>query len=306
MRIEQLSYLIDIAQTQSISKTAQNFYITQQGVSDALKKLEKEVDLELLQRTKYGVILTKNGQFFAEKGKEMVAIHQELLSFAENVQNSKLEQLKGELFVMAHPRIYQHILPSVIQAFLIQCPNVNLKILERTTGETIKAIAQDPKAIGLITVSDDSAYLGKFADHICQGLLTETLFADDLVICAHKNVPFEMPSPLTPEDLDQLPVVTYDFGFITQETPNTILQNKLFISNDIETHRKLVEQGLAIDVMGTFEYQRIFGADKNFLPIPFPTKAKLLHVLAYSEKNLLSPQAEQFICLLKKFNYNQI
>ena len=41
MRIEQLMYLVDIAKTKSFSKTAQNFYITQQGASDAIKKLEK-------------------------------------------------------------------------------------------------------------------------------------------------------------------------------------------------------------------------------------------------------------------------
>lgn len=298
MRIEQLSYIADIAQTQSMSKTAQNFSITQQGVSDALKKLEKEVDLKLFQRTKYGVLLTKNGQFFAEKGKKMVALHQELLAFAENVHNSKLEKLEGDLFVLAHPRIYQHILPSVIQTFFCQCPMVNLRILEQTTSEIQNAITSESNSLGLITGSENIIHSANFND-----LVLEILFADEMVVCVHKDSPLKFQSLLTVDDLNYLPVVTYDFDLAMQKHTNTTLQNKLFISNDVETHRKLVEQGLAVDVMSKFEYQRIFGNDPNFIPIPFPQKEKLLHILLYSKNCPLSPQAEHFIHLLKKFNY---
>ena len=42
MKIEHIFYLNDIAQTHSISQTAQRFFISQQALSIAMKKLEDE------------------------------------------------------------------------------------------------------------------------------------------------------------------------------------------------------------------------------------------------------------------------
>ena len=78
MRIEQLMYLVDIAKTKSFSKTAQNFYITQQGASDAIKKLEKEFNVILFNRTKQGVFLTEIGRSFEETAQEMIALYHTL------------------------------------------------------------------------------------------------------------------------------------------------------------------------------------------------------------------------------------
>ena len=43
MRLEQLKCLVDIAQTGSITGTAQRMYATQQAVSKSIKQLEKEL-----------------------------------------------------------------------------------------------------------------------------------------------------------------------------------------------------------------------------------------------------------------------
>lgn len=42
MKTEQIKYFLDIAQTHSISRTAEHFFISQQAVSDAMKRLEDE------------------------------------------------------------------------------------------------------------------------------------------------------------------------------------------------------------------------------------------------------------------------
>ena len=70
MRIEKLKCLLDIAQTGSISATAQRLYISQQAVSKNIKHLEQELGVEVLVRTKTGVFFNRSrtlGGGFCEK-----------------------------------------------------------------------------------------------------------------------------------------------------------------------------------------------------------------------------------------------
>lgn len=61
MRLEQLKYLIEVANCKSINKAAQNLYITQPALSIAINSLEEELQYPLLKRTKKGVLLTEDG-----------------------------------------------------------------------------------------------------------------------------------------------------------------------------------------------------------------------------------------------------
>lgn len=54
MRLEQLRYLIEIANSKSINKAAHNLYITQPALSIAINSLEEELNYPLLTRTKKG------------------------------------------------------------------------------------------------------------------------------------------------------------------------------------------------------------------------------------------------------------
>ena len=60
MRIEQLRCIVDIAETGSLTATAQRQFITQQAVSKTIKQLEKELDATLLIRTHAGVSFTES------------------------------------------------------------------------------------------------------------------------------------------------------------------------------------------------------------------------------------------------------
>ena len=63
MNSEQLRQLIDISKTGSIRMTAKRLYISQQAVSESMKRLEKELNCILLNRSKNGVTLTDDGKF---------------------------------------------------------------------------------------------------------------------------------------------------------------------------------------------------------------------------------------------------
>ena len=73
MKLEQLVYAVEIANTQSISKAAENLLLSQPGLSTSIKQLEYELGAELFIRTGKGVELTETGSNFISSAKKILA-----------------------------------------------------------------------------------------------------------------------------------------------------------------------------------------------------------------------------------------
>ena len=59
--LDQLKTFYTIVQTGSFKKAANSLYISQPTVSTQIKKLECQLNTQLLQRNKKGIFLTKSG-----------------------------------------------------------------------------------------------------------------------------------------------------------------------------------------------------------------------------------------------------
>lgn len=62
MRIEQLTYLVEISKNTSLNQSSKNLHISYQGLSNAINSLERELGFQVLNRTPKGVTLTPKGQ----------------------------------------------------------------------------------------------------------------------------------------------------------------------------------------------------------------------------------------------------
>ena len=64
MRLQQLIYFEKIIEKGSINEAAKALYLTQPSLSNALKELENEMNVQLLVRNKQGIIPTSEGREF--------------------------------------------------------------------------------------------------------------------------------------------------------------------------------------------------------------------------------------------------
>ena len=62
MEYKQLEYFVKICETHSFSAAARELYVTPQGISKSIDKLEKELGVPLFARTRTGIELTAMGQ----------------------------------------------------------------------------------------------------------------------------------------------------------------------------------------------------------------------------------------------------
>ena len=61
MELRQLKYFVKVAQTLNFSEAARALCVTQSTLSQQIKSLEQELDIELFQRSSHSVSLTESG-----------------------------------------------------------------------------------------------------------------------------------------------------------------------------------------------------------------------------------------------------
>lgn len=142
-----------VSRNKSFSKAAQELYMTQSAVSQAISRLEKELDLQLFYRTSKGVELTAEGNLLNEHVKSALGMIQ--------VAEEKILEFKtlktGELRIGVGDTISRYFLLPFLEKFHQEYPGVNLNILNRTTSEIIKLIKSGKADVGIcnLPVNDD-------------------------------------------------------------------------------------------------------------------------------------------------------
>lgn len=91
MNIQQLRYILDIATTGSISKSAENLHIAQPNLSGMVKSLENEVGISIFKRTSKGVEVTIEGREFLSYAGSIVHQVDELMNTYSGVKKQKLD-----------------------------------------------------------------------------------------------------------------------------------------------------------------------------------------------------------------------
>ena len=104
MRTEQLEYLLETAQSSSISKAGEKLHITQQSLNAALKRLEVELGATLLERNYAGVKLTEQGKVAAKYAEEILKKLDEMKqAVTDYTENEGQDQLRDNLVLYASP-----------------------------------------------------------------------------------------------------------------------------------------------------------------------------------------------------------
>ena len=119
MNIDQLKYLVDLAKTSSMNTTAKRMFISQQALSESMKRLEKELDCTLLTRSQTGVMFTDDGMAVLESAQNMLKHYQVMMDNLE--ARHEKEHVRGKISLGIAPVATGSFLPELLQplAFLV-------------------------------------------------------------------------------------------------------------------------------------------------------------------------------------------
>ena len=146
--LQQLKYVIEVSRSRSISKAAQNLFISQPSLSNAIKELENEIGIVLFLRTNKGIILTTEGSEFLGYARQVV----EQAALLEN-RYSNTQPLQQHFSVSA-----QHY-AFAVSAFVRLLKEYNQEEYEFTLRETktyeiIADVKNLRSEIGILYVND--------------------------------------------------------------------------------------------------------------------------------------------------------
>ncbi len=215
MNLQQMKYVIYIAQYHSISKAARKLFVTQPNLSNAVKELEKELDIQIFERKKSGVSLTKAGAEFVASINPIVE-QVELLE--ENYK--KKNEVKYRLNVACqHSNFAGESMCRLLEQ--LEESTYQVKLLEMKTREILECVEHGLCDIGVLLRIQNNKVLEwelekrKLEFHLLDRL-TPHVFLQD-------NHPLADRELITEEDLKPYPYIRYDQG----------LDNNRFFSEDL-------------------------------------------------------------------------
>lgn len=74
MEIRDLEYFVAVARNESFTRAAREMFISQSSLSEAVRRLERSLGVELFERTQHGVRLTGRGKFFVQRAEAILGL----------------------------------------------------------------------------------------------------------------------------------------------------------------------------------------------------------------------------------------
>lgn len=303
MRIEQLYHFIDLTKTLSITKTANNFYISQQALSESFKKLENEFSIKLFQRTRHGVILTPEGIDFINTANDMINLYEKALNKKSEPDFNPEIPIK----IAVHPRLSSLLIPDVIKNFSIKHPNANISFIEADNDHIFSLLANNNVDFGLIATVKQ-VYLSKpisFRNslNMLEEIDFDLLFESDNVFCTIKNISsFEFHN-----NVQELPLICYEQSLDITNLYNSELsfqthKSTLLFSYIPNVHKKLILNGSANEIISRYEYEKYYKSISNINAYPISNTTSCF-CIAYNSNRKLSFEAQNLFDFIKNSSF---
>lgn len=146
MELRHLRYFVAVAEELHFGHAAQKLGMAQPPLSQQIRRLELELGVQLLQRTKRRVQLTEAGRAFLEEARETLSQADRAIEVAQRAGRGEVGRLAiGFLGAAAYS-----LLPSILIAFRHRYPDVEVELHELKTSELIVALRDRRVQVGFV------------------------------------------------------------------------------------------------------------------------------------------------------------
>ena len=239
MNIQQLRYVVAIANSGTFREAAEKMYVSQPSLSISVRDLEKELGFKIFRRTSSGTFLTRRGMEFYEKAQELV----KGFDVFQN-QYANPEEEKDEFSIASQ---HYDFLPPTITAFSQQYPDYkNFRIFESTTVQILDEVAQGHSEIGIIYLNNQNQK-GIMQRIEKLGLEVIELIPFQTHIYLRECHPLAKKKELVMEDLVDLPTVRFtqekdEYLYYSENFVDTSASSQMFNVTDRATLNGILER----------------------------------------------------------------
>ncbi len=146
MNLNLFKTFVKVVETQNLSKTAEEFGISQPAVTKQIQALEDFYAVLLLERSGRRLKTTEAGETLYQCSKDIIKTMEKTEKAMEEVAESR----KGKLYIGASTIPGQYILPLIIKKFKDKYPNVSLSMDIADTEKVFNQVAERELDIGIV------------------------------------------------------------------------------------------------------------------------------------------------------------
>lgn len=217
MRTNQLKFLIALQHTDSINKASKAMYTTPQNISKAIKQLENEWGVPLVDCSQQGTVLTPAGEEAAIMAQGMLsAIDQFVLKHKSLASTKKTdEEIKGAITIVFSRMSSVVFLGELVLQFNTKYPQIKITTLEHDSGQVLDLVSSQPDYIGVapcIILPNPSPDFLKYQD-LCD---ISPLVDDEMVVLISKKSTLAKQKNISFQKLSKLKLAMYSHGDSSQ------------------------------------------------------------------------------------------
>ena len=174
MNLKQFRYVLTLADEGSFSRAAETLNIKQPSLSQYIKKIEKEVGMELFDRSGGDVRLTNAGRAYIDIGRKMLDLEHQLEGRFSDLATYKTGTIS--IGISAHRSVA--LMPPIVKAFKEIYPGITLRIVERYRAELLEAAEHGEFDLVITTLPINTDVF-----------LFETLFIEENIVATTLSLP---------------------------------------------------------------------------------------------------------------------
>ena len=284
MNLKQLRYFKAVVEQGGFTAAARHLHIAQPAISIAIRKLETELELTLLQRGDRQITATAEG--------EVLLRHADRLLEQANIAELEMAELKGltkgEVRIGIPSMLGSYYFPPILMGFKHRYPELRLSVYEQGTRRLQEMIRAGELDLGVVV-----------ADAPPEDLETRFLTREEMVACVPRDHPFAERPNIDMDEFFSNELVVFKEGYFLREFIDRFSHQSqqepiiAFETNLIPLTKAIVRQGFGI----TTFLRMVLDQDpqQDLMAVPFSEPVFLDLSLAWKKGGYLSRADRAFV-----------
>lgn len=259
--LQQLGYLVALADEGNFRRAAQACFVSQPALSTQIKELERRLGATLIERTPRGALLTPAGRIAAQHARQVLQMVDDLAAAVD----ADGAELTGAVDLGVIPTLAPYILPTVVPVLTRRHPRAELRVRELRTEVLLDELAGGAIDIGLIATSDTPA-----------GVVHQPLAPDPFLLATSEHD--DLADGLEPVSLDALTskaVLLLEDGHCLRDQALDVCrlagasEKSEFRATSLETLRQMVAAGVGVTLLPTLAVKPPVARSRDIRLLPF-------------------------------------
>lgn len=289
MNTETFRIFCDVVHYQSFSRGAEVNNISQSAATQSIHRLEKQLGVQLIDRSKRPFVLTPEGKICYDGFHEILETYDSVVS---RVQASK-SQTGGVIRVAAIYSVGLHDMSKCMREFMKQEPKTKIRLEFLHPDKVYEAVINSEADLGVISYPTATSELNVIP-----------LRSEEMVVVMPPDHPLAKSRSIPIERLEGLDYVAFDHDLpIRRETDRHMRAHGVRVNivtefDNIETIKQAIEVGMGVSllpapsVLDDLEARRLAA-----ISLEAPKISRPIGVI-YRRRKIFSAQTTQFIEML--------